>query len=128
MPNTLNLQLWNRTMQIHDISVPITRELPVWPGDPRVHIEKVQSLDSGGSANVSQLKCSVHTGTHSDAPYHFIAQGATVDQIPLDLLVGPTFVCHLPDILTVTADKLEHSSIPPHTCRAAAHQEFAVVG
>ena len=104
-------------MPIHDISVPVTRELPVWPEDPQVQIKKVQSLDNGGVANVSHLQCSVHTGTHIDAPYHFIATGATVDQIPLDLLVGPAFVCHLPDPLTITADILESSSIPHHTRR-----------
>jgi len=104
-------------MQIHDISVPITNDLPVWPGDPKASVEQVQSLAAGGPANVSHLSCSVHTGTHIDAPFHFVGDGATVDQISLEILVGPAFVCHLPAASAISAAMLEDSPIPLHTRR-----------
>lgn len=90
-------------MRIYDVTVPITETMPVWPGQPRVQIEQLARIDRGDPANVSQLKLSSHTGTHVDAPLHFVKRGMPVDKIPLDLLMGSAFI--------VEADKLEGNSI-----------------
>jgi arylformamidase len=56
---------------IHDISVPIRADMPVYAGDPDVELERASSISEGGHANVSKLSLGVHTGTHVDAPMHF---------------------------------------------------------
>jgi arylformamidase len=75
-----------------DISVPIRPGMPVWAGDPPVVIERVQSIADGAHDNVSRIDFGVHTGTHVDAPLHFIDDSAGVDRLPLDALIGPAFV------------------------------------
>jgi arylformamidase len=82
-------------MKIHDISLPITPEMVVWPGDPKVVLERVESMDSGAHANVSRLGCSVHTGTHVDAPHHFLNDGRTVETLSLKVLVGRVLVLQI---------------------------------
>jgi len=82
-------------LRVYDVTVPISDLLPVWPGDPRVEIEPLSSIDNGQPANVMRLSMSSHTGTHVDAPYHFVEQGLTVDNLPLELLMGPAFVAEV---------------------------------
>lgn len=77
--------------------------MPVWPGHPRVKIEKQARTVNGSRISTSQITFGSHTGTHVDAPYHFVQQGLTVDKLPLDLLMGPAFVAE--------ADGLEGNSI-----------------
>jgi len=62
-------------MKIFDVSVPISSRLPTWPGDPKVSLERVSSIARGDAANVSRLDAGVHTGTHVDAPVHFVDGG-----------------------------------------------------
>ena len=59
-------------MRLYDISLPIQAQLPTWPGDPRVELERLASIADGSDANVSSLSSSVHMGTHVDAPFHFL--------------------------------------------------------
>lgn len=87
--------------KIYDITVTISERMPVWPGDPKVHLERVSKIEDGANANVSQLSLSVHTGTHMDAPYHFIQDGYTIENIPLEVLIGPAQVVQMPDTLDV---------------------------
>lgn len=75
-----------------DVSVPIREGMPTYPGDPPVHIELASSIADGANANVSRLEMSSHTGTHVDAPAHFIPGGPGVDALPLDALIGPAYV------------------------------------
>lgn len=84
-------------MRIYDVTVPISESIPVWPGQSRVRIEKTSSIDGGDPANATRLHLSSHTGTHVDAPYHFVERGLTVDRLPLDLLMGPAFVAEVDD-------------------------------
>ena len=59
-------------MKIYDITVPISADLPVYPGDPEIQLERIMSLEQGDIANVTRLCCSTHIGTHIDPPSHFI--------------------------------------------------------
>ncbi len=104
-------------MKIFDISLSIAPNLPVWPGDPEVVFSQTMSLEAGDVANVSHISCCVHTGTHVDAPCHFINGGATVDQLPLDVLIGPAYVGNLPDVVEVSPADLEQMKIPHHMLR-----------
>jgi arylformamidase len=105
-------------MKIFDISLPISPHLPVWPGDPAVVLEQVSSMDAGAHDNVSRLACGVHTGTHVDAPHHFLNDHRTVESLSLDILVGPARVVQIPeDVKVVTAEVLENAAIPSGTAR-----------
>lgn len=98
---------------IYDITLPVSPRLPVWPGDPPLELERIESMDAGAHANVSRLACSVHLGTHVDAPHHFLNDGRTVETLPLEVLTGPCFVAHLPDeVDLVTASVLEAAALP----------------
>ena len=105
-------------MKIYDICLPISPELPVWPGDPQVVLEKVSSMDAGAHDNVSRLACGVHVGTHVDAPHHFLNDHRTVESLSLDILVGPACVVQIPeDVAVIDAQVLDHAAIPPGTER-----------
>ena len=105
-------------MKIYDISLPISPELPVWPGDPQVVLEKVSSMDAGAHDNVSRLACGVHVGTHVDAPHHFLNDHRTVESLSLDILVGPACVVQIPeDVAVIDAQVLDHTAILPGTER-----------
>jgi len=97
---------------IYDISLTISPDLPTWPGDPGLELEKFESMDKGAHNNVSRISSSVHLGTHVDAPYHFLNDGSTVEQLPLDVLTGPCYVVQLPDgIEAITAEVLDRTEI-----------------
>jgi arylformamidase len=101
-------------MKIYDVSLPISSALPVWPGDPAVVLEQVSSMDAGAHDNISRLACSVHTGTHVDAPHHFLNDHRTVESLALDILVGPAQVVQLSeDVKQISAEVLERAALPP---------------
>jgi arylformamidase len=100
-------------MPIHDISLPISEGLAVWPGDPAVHITQPAHLDRGDAYTVSRLDLGAHTGTHVDAPAHFIAGGAGVDDLDLQVLVGPAWVVHARQAGALSAEILAGLAIPP---------------
>jgi arylformamidase len=84
-------------MHIYDISVPITPgETPTYPGDPGIEVLSWNSISRGDPANVSVIKFGAHTGTHVDAPAHFIEGAAGVTSLPLDVLVGEALVVEIP--------------------------------
>jgi arylformamidase len=75
-------------MQIYDVSVPLSATTPTYPGDPGIEIKHWLRLANGDAANVSLINFGFHSGTHVDAPAHFIEGGARVDSLPLDSLLG----------------------------------------
>jgi len=99
-------------MTIYDISLPISPDLPLWPGDPPIELAQVESMDAGAHANVSRLSASVHIGTHVDAPHHFLNDDRTVESLPLDILTGAAHVLRIGyDVDVVTAAVLEKARI-----------------
>lgn len=104
-------------MRTYDITLTISPDLPTWPGGPSVVLERVNKIEEGANANVSRIDMSVHTGTHVDAPYHFLQEGIGVDKLLLKTLSGRAYVLHLPDVDVITAEILKDSSIPPRTRR-----------
>ena len=104
-------------MKIFDISVSIHPKLPVWPGDPQIVLERYRQLANGDASNDSRLACSVHCGTHIDAPAHFIEKGNAIEQLSLDSLVGNATVVEFPKIDRITPDLLETQKIDTQTNR-----------
>lgn len=99
-------------MAIYDISLPISESLVVWPSDSPVSITQVSHLDRGDHATVSRLGMGSHTGTHVDAPAHFIQGGTGVDTLDLNTLVGLALVAQVRDANALTADVLAELAIP----------------
>jgi arylformamidase len=87
-------------MAIYDITVPIRSGMPVYEGDPGVEISAWSALAKSDSANVSFLHFGAHTGTHVDAPAHFVEGARKIDALSLESLIGPARVVHVPDDLT----------------------------
>ncbi|HEX5807057.1 MAG TPA: cyclase family protein [Anaerolineales bacterium] len=99
-------------MTIYDISLTISPALPTWPGDPGLELEQYESIEKGALSNATRISSSVHLGTHVDAPRHFIEDGRTMEQLPLEVLTGPCYVVQLPDgIEAITAEVLERTEI-----------------
>ena len=86
-------------MPIYDVTVPVSNELPTWPSDPGVEITDYRSFAAGDGVNVSMLSLGAHTGTHVDAPAHFIEGAGKVESLPLDALIGEATVIEIPDEL-----------------------------
>ena len=102
---------------IFDITRPIGPDTPVWPGDPPVVIEPVARVEDGDVATVSRLGLGTHTGTHVDPPAHFLPGGATVDVLPLDVLMGPAVVADFTAPGPIDGDRLAAAALPAGTVR-----------
>lgn len=102
---------------IYDITVTISPESPVYPGDPQIEVTPVSRISAGAGANVSVLRLGTHTGTHVDPPFHFIEGGLTIDRVPLEILVGECHVVPVPDVPAITTAELQVAKIPEGTER-----------
>ena len=100
-----------------DISLSIGAGLAVWPGDPPVLVEPVSRVEDGAVAAVSRVVLGTHTGTHVDPPAHFLPGGATVDELPLDVLIGPAVVADVTGGGPIDAARLDALSLPAGTAR-----------
>ena len=89
-----------------DITVPVRNGMVHWPGDPAYHIRKVMDQRNGDLCTVSHIEMSVHTGTHMDAPLHFLQGGATMEQMPIDATVGPARVILIEDRVAIRREEL----------------------
>jgi arylformamidase len=104
-------------VRIYDVSVGISPQMPVWPGDPPVKLERTREIAKGANANVSRLELGVHVGTHVDAPSHFIDGAPTVETLSMKVLNGRAYVIDLPEAEVLDAETLEAAGIPPRTRR-----------
>jgi arylformamidase len=102
---------------IYDITVPISNELPTWPDDPSVQLTVWRSISSGDAANVSMLNFGAHTGTHVDAPAHFIEGAAKVEALPLEVLIGEAQVVEVPDDLRGISEEFVLANCAPGITR-----------
>ena len=92
-----------------DISVPLKDGMAHWPGDPPISISRVKDMAQGDAVNLSMISMGVHSGTHVDAPLHFINGGKGVDEIPLTTIVGRARVIEIRDAESIKPDELyEH--------------------
>ena len=89
-----------------DISLAITSDLPRWPGDPPIRLNAFLDFPADG-IRASSLSCSLHTGTHVDAPLHHIPGGGDVEGLDLDDLIGPAKVIDVGEVTRVSADVLQ---------------------
>jgi arylformamidase len=104
-------------MKIHDISVPISPDMPVYQGDPAVQVTPVSRTAQGAGSNCSMLCFGTHTGTHVDPPFHFVESGIKVDELPLSTLVGDCLVYCVEEGPVILRQQLESRPIPEGTER-----------
>ena len=104
-------------MLIYDISLTISNDLPVWPGDQPVIVERNKDMHHGDLYTLSQITATVHMGTHLDAPCHFITDGSAADTVVLHQLIGPCYVIDLPTLDVIDAVALEQANVPIDTRR-----------
>lgn len=104
-------------MRILDLSVGISPALPVWPNNPGIELTRMNDMRQGANSNVSRLALGVHSGTHVDAPVHFVAGGTGVDTLALETLIGPAYVAHLPNVARITQPDLAALTLPAGTKR-----------
>jgi arylformamidase len=100
-------------LRVIDISVPNQPGMHVYPGDPLPHVEQVRSIRSGDPCNLSLLTMGSHTGTHVDAPYHFLADGPRLGEVSLDRMVGEAIVADLRGRVAVDASALASVEFRP---------------
>jgi arylformamidase len=104
-------------MRVYDVSVPLSANTPTYPGDPGIAIKNWQRMADGANANVSSIDFGLHSGTHVDAPAHFIEGGAKVDSLPLDSLLGEAEVVEVAPHLDVIDKKFVVAN-----CAAGSHR------
>jgi arylformamidase len=96
-----------------DLSVPVRNGMVHWPGDPAYKINRTRDYSKGDTLALSHIDLGVHTGTHMDAPLHFVPGGLTIDKIPLDATVGEARVIEIHDTESVKPAELEPANIRP---------------
>ncbi len=94
-----------------DVSIPLHNGMVGWPGDCAFNRTLTHSMQSGAANNLSEISTSAHTGTHMDAPLHFVRDGLAIDSMPLDAGIGRARVIAIKDPEAVQPDELEPYSI-----------------
>jgi arylformamidase len=102
--------------KLYDITLEITEDMITYPGNPPVRLEPHDRIANGDDANVTHIAVGSHTGTHLDAPHHFIDGARTVDELPLERLIGPCVVADIPHHVTaIGAGELQQAGIEGET-------------
>ena len=104
------------TGRVRDISLAVQAGLPTWPTSEGFRFRQAMTLAAGDPANVTVVEMDVHTGTHVEAPLHFLPDGAGLDSVPLERFVGPAVVVEI-DGDDVTAHALDAAAVPDDTVR-----------
>jgi len=94
-----------------DVSVNLKGGMARWPDDPEVRIEKMLDIDRGDICNVSVLSMGSHTGTHMDAPRHFVKNGKSIDEMPFEAAIGRARVIAIRDPESIKTKELERHGI-----------------
>ncbi|MDP3090591.1 MAG: cyclase family protein [Nitrospira sp.] len=89
-----------------DITVPLRDGMVRWPDNPPVRVTRVQDLDRGDDCNLTEVSFGVHTGTHMDAPLHFIRTGQGMEAMPIEAAMGPARVIEIEDRELIKPDEL----------------------
>lgn len=93
---------------------------PVYPGNAPLKFDFVMDMRRGDALTLSALSLGAHSGTHIDAPSHFVRDGATIDRIPLERLIGPARVIEIPDAV----ESINAAELNKHQWRGAQRVLF----
>jgi len=90
-----------------DITIPIETGMAYWPDNAPVHVALTLDMARGAAANVTELHMSAHTGTHMDAPRHFLPNGDDATQLNLRHVIGPARIVHIQDPKAITLTEIQ---------------------
>ncbi|MBF0554528.1 MAG: cyclase family protein [Nitrospirae bacterium] len=90
-----------------DISIDNKNGMVVWPGDPEYSMKRIHDIDKGDTLNLSLITMTSHTGTHMDAPLHWIRGGKSIDEMPLSITVGTARVIEIKDTESIKVSELK---------------------
>ena len=96
-----------------DVTIPMQPGMTVWPGDAGFHFEPTVRMAAGAPYNLSTLTLSAHTGTHCDAPWHFLDDGKKLDEVDPALFFGRALLLDMHDVETIHAADLPQTPLPP---------------
>jgi arylformamidase len=96
-----------------DVSIPLHTGMVCWPGNPAVEIERMLTIEGGDGCNVSRMSLGAHTGTHVDAPIHFLPEGIGVHAAPLEAMMGLARVIEIQDSVSIKVAELKTHHIQP---------------
>jgi arylformamidase len=97
-----------------DVSVPLRTGLVHWPGDPEPTFERISEIGHDSEVNVTLCRMTAHTGTHMDAPCHFLTGGIGIDQFPPEVGIGPARVVSISSTCSsVGRAELESAAVKP---------------
>jgi arylformamidase len=94
-----------------DISIPVRNAMVHWPTDGPTLVRRIMDVDKGDKVTMSEMTMISHTGTHIDAPLHFIYRGKTIDEMPLDTAVGLARVIEIKDTESIKTEELASNHI-----------------
>lgn len=110
-----------------DISVGLEHGMPVWPESTGIHIGWTKDMKQGDASNLTRLDMDVHVGTHLEGDLHSFKEGVTVDNIPLEILIGKIWVADFLDTHSISADDLARTHIPDTTTRVLFHTKNSLL-
>lgn len=99
-------------MRIQDITLRVSSDILVYPGDPAPELRRVSDLGRGDALTATHLSIGCHVGTHVDAPSHFLSEGRNLDELPLECFLGPAVVLDLTGRRRIESDDLRDMEIP----------------
>ena len=102
-------------MKIYDISLTLSPQSIRWVTAQPLELIERKRMSRGDTNNSSSMHTSVHAGTHVDAPFHFLPDGATIESLPLDLFIGPARVCAVEPGTHITAADVAKAGIKDET-------------
>lgn len=112
------MPLFSPGARVLDVTVPFSASVPTWPSHPPTAVEPMTRIADGARSNVSRLSISSHAGTHLDANWHFVDDGRTLLEIPLERWCGPAWLAAIPDdVPVVEPEHLDAAGIPAGTER-----------
>lgn len=104
-------------MKIIDISLPLSARTLHWPTDVSIRLWQTSCIEKGAQSNDTRVEMGLHSGTHYDAPLHFLAAGKPINKINLSAFIGPVYVAHLPKVKKISEHDLEQLHLPKGTQR-----------
>jgi arylformamidase len=110
----------------HDVSIPLSPDTVVWPGDPPFQMEVDSRIAAGNSCNTSILRLGTHCGTHCDAPWHFEDTGKTLDAVDSQRFFGEALLIDLPDVDRIEAADLGPAPLPPRVLFKTRNSDLGV--
>ena len=117
------MSILQENKKIYDISVPLDKNIPIWPNSFGFKSRRIMKMENGDCYNNTIIETDVHCGTHIDAPWHFISNGKKTIEISLSDLIGECHVVEIKNIDRIFAKHLNDAKIPNNTKRLILHTD-----